>query len=51
MMSRYISRRFLLGKSIMEKTQKERIQELTNQLEAGVVEVFERDVYKACLHC
>ena len=29
------------------KTQKERIQEITNQLEAGVIAVFESDAYKA----
>lgn len=33
------------------KTQKERIQEITEQLEAGVVAVFESDSYKAYLNC
>ena len=33
------------------KTQKERIQEITEQLEAGVAAVFESDAYKAYLKC
>ena len=33
------------------KTQKERIQEITEQLEAGVIAVFESDAYKAYLKC
>jgi hypothetical protein len=33
------------------KTQKERIQEITDQLEAGVVVVFQSDAYKAYLKC
>jgi hypothetical protein len=33
------------------KTQKERIQEITDQLEAGVIAVFESDAYKAYLKC
>ena len=33
------------------KTQKERIQEITEQLEAGVAAVFESDAYKAYLNC
>ena len=33
------------------KTQKERIKEITEQLEAGVVAVFESDAYKAYLKC
>ena len=30
------------------KSQKERIKEITEQLEAGVTAVFESDAYKAC---
>jgi hypothetical protein len=30
------------------KTQRERIKEITEQLESGVVAVFESDAYKAC---
>ena len=33
------------------KTQKERIKEITEQLEAGVAAVFESDAYKAYLNC
>lgn len=33
------------------KTQKERIKEITDQLEAGVIAVFESDAYKAYLKC
>ena len=33
------------------KTQKERIKEITDQLEAGVVAVYESDAYKAYLKC
>lgn len=33
------------------KTQKERIKEITDQLEAGVTAVFESDAYKAYLKC
>ena len=33
------------------KTQKERIKEITEQLEAGVTAVFESDAYKAYLKC
>lgn len=33
------------------KSQKERIQEITAQLEAGVLAVFESDVYRAYLKC
>ena len=33
------------------KSQKERIQEITEQLEAGVIAVFESDAYKAYLNC
>ena len=33
------------------KTQKERIQEITEQLEAGVIAVFESDAYKVYLKC
>jgi len=33
------------------KTQKERIKEITEQLEAGVTDVFESDAYKAYLKC
>jgi len=33
------------------KTQKERIKEITEQLEAGVTAVFESDAYKSYLKC
>lgn len=33
------------------KTQKERIKEITEQLEAGVTAVFESDAYNAYLKC
>ena len=39
------------GNEYKGKTQKERIKEITEQLEAGVVEVFESDAYKAYLKC
>ena len=39
------------GNNHKGKTQKERIQEITEQLEAGVVAVFESDAYKAYLNC
>ena len=34
-----------------EKSRKERIKEITEQLEAGVTAVFESDAYKAYLKC
>ena len=39
------------GNEYKGKTQKERIKEITEQLEAGVVEVFESEAYKAYLKC
>ena len=39
------------GSEHKRKTQKERIKEITEQLEAGVTAVFESDAYKAYLKC
>ena len=39
------------GNNYKGKSQKERIQEITEQLEAGVIAVFESDAYKAYLKC
>ena len=39
------------GSEYKGKSQKERIKEITDQLEAGVVAVFESDAYKAYLNC
>ena len=39
------------GNNYKGKSQKERIQEITEQLEAGVVAVFESNAYKAYLKC
>ena len=40
-----------IGSEHKGKTQKERIKEITEQLEAGVTAVFESDAYKAYLKC
>ena len=39
------------GSEYKGKSQKERIKEITDQLETGIVAVFESDAYKAYLNC